>query len=236
MNQPLVFAILNQQTGDFVRVSIPFLCLILISSAVSAHGGRTDSEGCHTQSSTGTRHCHGGKQIPRTGSDKLNQESGYDRRTFMKGWEDKDGDCQDARQEVLISESLEKVVLDSTGCRVVTGLWYDPYTGKHFRDPSDLDIDHFVPLEEAYDSGADAWNFDQRRTYANNLEDEDILIAVSLSANRSKGSRDPSQWMPDNQRYHCEYLSTWIGIKARYGLVMDDREIDFIANKKRECE
>lgn len=31
----------------------------LLASAVQAHSGRTDSSGCHTQTSTGTRHCHG---------------------------------------------------------------------------------------------------------------------------------------------------------------------------------
>ncbi len=77
----------------------------------------------------------------------------YDRDLYG-GWRDADGDCQDTRQEVLIAESLVPVALDSRGCRVVSGQWLDPYTGQTFTNPSDLDIDHFIPLAEAHRSGA----------------------------------------------------------------------------------
>ena len=219
-----------------MRVSIAFLCFVCVSGVVDAHSGRTNSEGCHAERSTGTRHCHVGHSPAQVESRNREAEYGYDRRTFMNGWDDEDGDCQDARQEVLIAESLERVVLDDSGCRVVSGLWYDPYTDDYFRNPSDLDIDHMVPLEEAYDSGAKNWNHEKRRAYANNLENPDVLIAVSLSANRSKGSRDPAEWMPDNHNYHCQYLEAWIGVKSRYDLDMDERELNYIANKIRECE
>jgi hypothetical protein len=31
-------------------------------------------------------------------------------------------------------------------------------------------------------------------------------LAVSRSANRSKGAKDPAQWMPQNVAFHCEYI------------------------------
>lgn len=32
--------------------------MLLTSVAASAHGGRTDKNGCHMERKTGTRHCH----------------------------------------------------------------------------------------------------------------------------------------------------------------------------------
>ncbi len=69
-------------------------------------------------------------------------------------WIDEDHDCQDARQEVLIAESWTPVTFEtSANCRVGTGEWHDPYTGAVLTDPSGLDIDHLVPLENSYVSG-----------------------------------------------------------------------------------
>ena len=54
---------------------------------------------------------------------------GYDRDDW-KHWTDADGDCQDARQEVLVEESLDEVTFETDrGCRVATGRWYGAFTG-----------------------------------------------------------------------------------------------------------
>ena len=139
-------------------------------------------------------------------------------------WIDADGDCQDTRQEVLISESLVAVTLDSTGCRVTAGLWYCPYTDRTFENPRFLDIDHFIPLSEVHRSGGDAWSAKKKRAYANDLDHPMTLIAVHLGANRSKGSRDPFRWMPLNKKYHCDYAVHWLALKRYWGLDMDISE------------
>lgn len=40
-------------------ILIVLLCTFIYSPVAFAHGGGTDANGCHTDSSTGTRHCHG---------------------------------------------------------------------------------------------------------------------------------------------------------------------------------
>ena len=142
---------------------------------------------------------------------------GYDRSAW--NWVDADRDCQNTRAEVLIAESREPVTFtSSSNCTVLGGSWYDPYTDAYFSVAHDLDVDHFVPLSDAYSSGGVGWAPDRRREYANSLADADHLIAVSASANRSKGDRAPDAWKPPNQGYWCEYAYDWIRIKYAWGL------------------
>ncbi|KKK56840.1 hypothetical protein LCGC14_3060470, partial [marine sediment metagenome] len=82
--------------------------------------------------------------------------SDYNRSEWGR-WRDQDGDCQDPRQEVLITESLEAPTLDEKGCKVLLGRWLCQLTGVTFSDPRLLDIDHIVPLREAHYSGGQTY-------------------------------------------------------------------------------
>ena len=157
-------------------------------------------------------------------------------RSDYKHWIDADKDCQNTRQEVLIAESLEKVTLDKKGCEVVKGKWYDPYTDKYFTNPNDLDVDHFVPLGEVDKSGGHEWPKEKKKEYTNDLDDVEVLIAVDKSANRSKGDKDPSDWLPPNKNFQCDYIKTWQKIKKQWVLEMDKKERDFMAQKNKECK
>ena len=86
----------------------------------------------------------------------------YDRDNW-RHWNDADADCQDTRHEVLIAESLVNVTYETVGeCWVETRQWVGAFTGTTVTDPSDLDIDHFVPLANAWKSGAWAWDEDKK--------------------------------------------------------------------------
>ena len=123
--------------------------------AAFPHSGRLDIQGGHKNRKTGAYHCHNPMCGESNGKASPKATSGYSR-TLYGGWNDADRDCQNTRQEVLIAESVQPVKLDAKQCRVISGLWNDPYTGKTFTNPSDLDIDHFVPLAEVHRSGGDA--------------------------------------------------------------------------------
>lgn len=156
-------------------------------------------------------------------------------RSDYKHWIDANHDCQNTRNEVLIYHSIDGPVLDFSGCRVVSGKWYDPYTNQYFTDPKQLDIDHFIPLGEVDRSGGHQWSREKKMEYANSLDDLDILIPVSKSANRSKGDKYPSEWLPANQDYVCEYLKKWKMIKQRWLLAMDKKESNFVELGLSEC-
>lgn len=158
----------------------------------------------------------------------------YSRKNWQH-WIDEDKDGQDTRQEVLISESLIAPTLRTDGKKVLAGRWNDPYTDNLFTKPSDLDIDHLVPLGEAHKSGGCHWSSTKKKNYANDLVHEEELIAVSKKANRAKGQKDPAKWLPENEKYQCEYVSNWILIKKRWGLWIDEKEkkaIETVINTK----
>jgi len=48
--------------------------------------------------------------------------------------------------------------------------------------------------------------------------------SLVMSANWSKGAKDPSKWMPKNEAFHCEYIKKWVAVKEKYMLYMDRKE------------
>ena len=155
--------------------------------------------------------------------------SGYSRALF-KHWVDENKNGCDTREEVLIAESLSTPQIDAYGCKVMEGDWLSVYDNVTYTNPSELDIDHMVPLKEAWDSGAWAWSSAQRQKYANDLSDSRPLIAVTAGQNRSKSDKDPSNWIPPHTSYTCTYLSEWVAIKSRWNLSMDQSEFGRIKN------
>lgn len=155
------------------------------------------------------------------------RNAGYSRDLFDH-WKDLDGDGCDTRREVLIRDSRTATApVGGRSCRVETGLWYSQYDGVWLTDPSGIDIDHLVPLAEAWASGAYLWDPARREVFAN---DEQALVAVTSGSNRSKGARDPAEWMPTSEPGYCPYAAAWVAVKARYDLTMDRREYDFLAD------
>ena len=121
-------------------------------------------------------------------------------------------------------------------CRVEIGRWFGALTSVYVEDPSDLDIDHLVPLKNAHLSGAWRWDADMRQEYANYLEEEDHLIAVTAGANRSKGAKGPEEWGPPDLDYWCQYATDWTEVKARWGLTMTKVESEIVMDMLGTCE
>ncbi|MGZ8438747.1 MAG: HNH endonuclease family protein [Candidatus Limnocylindrales bacterium] len=147
--------------------------------------------------------------------------AGYDRDLFVL-WVDADHDGCNTREEVLIAES-RTTARTGTGC-AVSGSWRSAYDGVTTTRASSFDIDHVVPLKEAWDSGAYGWTAARRQSYANDLGDWRSLRAVSAASNRSKGDKDPAQWLPPLRSFRCTYATDWVVVKVRWSLTVDPRE------------
>ncbi|MCL2733893.1 MAG: HNH endonuclease family protein, partial [Actinomycetia bacterium] len=130
--------------------------------------------------------------------------STYDRSLFPT-WITISGTCD--TREYVIKRDGTSVVTDSS-CKATSGNWSSPYDGATTTNPSTFDIDHLVPLSEAWDSGAWAWTTAQRQAFANDVT-RPQLLAVSASSNRSKGDRDPAEWLPQAS-YQCTYARAWV--------------------------
>lgn len=151
----------------------------------------------------------------------------YDR-SYFRGWYDADGDGCNTRLEVLIEEATVAPIV-SAHCELSGGEWFSKYDNAVTTDPSLFDIDHLVPLKEAWVSGASSWTKAQRDEFANDLGVPYALIAVSASSNRSKSDQDPAEWMPEKSTYHCTYATEWVLVKYRWGLTVDNNEHNALA-------
>jgi hypothetical protein len=116
---------------------------------------------------------------------------------------------------MLIELSTARVLLSDDGCRVTRGRWLDPYTNQIFLDPGDLDVDHLVPLAWAHARGGHSWSSERRRAFAN---DPRNLFAVEASVNRSKGADGPTDWLPPNEAFQCEYITRFVRVVLTYEL------------------
>lgn len=159
---------------------------------------------------------------------------GYDRRLFGR-WIDADGDGCDTRREVLIRDAEEAPVVGAR-CSLSGGRWVSLYDGQVFTGGgSGLDIDHMVPLAEAWESGAWAWSPERRQAFANDLDNGFALLPVSASSNRSKGARDPAEWLPPDRSSHCAYATSWRDTKLAWGLTFDRAEADVLRHLLVTC-
>ena len=156
--------------------------------------------------------------------------TGYSREMFPH-WITQSGACN--TREVVLKRDGTNVQQDSS-CAAVSGSWYSQYDGATWTAASDVDIDHMVPLAEAWRSGASSWSTAQRQSFANDLT-RPQLIAVTDNVNQSKSDQDPGEWLPPRTAYRCTYARAWVQVKHYYGMSIDSTEKSALQSVLNGC-
>jgi hypothetical protein len=168
-------------------------------------------------------------RAPKTG------DTAYSRTHFGDGWESQAG-C-DVRN-IILRRDLTNIQFDEEGCKILSGTLNDPYTGKTVMftrgsDTSDdVQIDHVIPLSNAWQTGAQALTYEQRVQFANDpLE----LLAVDGPTNQQKSDADAATWLPPNKAFRCQYVARQIAIKAKYQLWVTQPEKEAMIQVLSTC-
>ncbi|KAF9949019.1 hypothetical protein BGZ72_009100 [Mortierella alpina] len=159
-----------------------------------------------------------------------NNNPAYNRSMF-RHWVTISSRC-DTRETVLKRDGTD--VLTNSFCTATSGTWRSPYDGATWTQSSHMDIDHVVPLKEAWVSGARLWTAEQRQAFANDLT-RPQLLAVTDRVNQAKGDKDPAEWMPPLTSFHCTYLQAYVQVKHYYNLTVDSLEMSAISSNLEIC-
>lgn len=219
----------------------PVIAILFLNAGAAAHPGGVDASGGHFNRSTNEYHCHKSHcSSSRAQVADATREADREGRPYSKlynrsdwpHWSDHDGDCMNTRHEILKSSSQRPPKLSPDGCYVSAGLWHDPYSGKSYQRASDLDIDHIVPLAYAHARGGAAWSRDRKEAFANDPEN---LLAVDDGLNQGKGAKGPTEWLPPNHAFRCEYLARFNAVMVKYSLEMRSAEQRVFNRQLKAC-
>jgi len=170
-------------------------------------------------------------------------KTGYTRARFGEAWTDDvsvaDGHNRcDTRNDILKRDLSQIAFRAGSDCVIASGVLHDAYTGRTIRfvrGPSTstaVQIDHLVPLSDAWQTGAQQLTLQQRTDLAN---DPLNLQAVDGPTNEAKGDSDAASWLPPDRAYRCTYVTRQVEVKARYHLWVTPAERDAIARVLSGC-
>jgi hypothetical protein len=157
-------------------------------------------------------------------------KTGFDRDEFGPAWSDVDHNGCDTRNDILKRDlDDEKFKSGTHDCIVLSGTLKDPYSGKtiDFKRGQDtstaVQIDHLIPLSDAWQKGAQQWSATKRKEFAN---DPLNLMAVDGPLNGQKSDSDAATWLPPRKAYRCTYIARQIDVKAKYDVWVTSAEKD----------
>ncbi len=158
-------------------------------------------------------------------------KTGYSRSEFGTAWKDVDHNGCSSRNDVLARDFSHVTTTD--GCKVSGGDFTDPYSGESFHVTcrvgsgcvSSFDVDHAVPLSDAWQKGAQYWTKSKREQIAN---DPLNLVVTTAHLNRQKSDSDAASWLPPARSYWCKYVARQVAVKHKYGLWVTKAEKDTI--------
>ncbi len=164
-------------------------------------------------------------------------KTGYDRVVkFGASWKDVDDNGCDTRNDILARDLTN---IETSGrCKVMSGTLRSAYSGEmvHFvrgvDTSAEVQIDHVVPLSNAWQTGAQQITQAQREALAN---DPLNLQAVEGALNGQKSDSDAATWLPPLKSYRCAYVARQVSVKAAYGLWVTRAEHNAMAKVLELC-
>ncbi|KAF2005827.1 secreted protein-like protein [Amniculicola lignicola CBS 123094] len=157
-------------------------------------------------------------------------QTGYSRDLFPH-WITQSGACN--TREVVLKRDGTNVV-QASDCSASSGSWFSPYDGATWTAASDVDIDHMVPLSNAWKSGAASWTTAKRQSFANDLTNPQ-LWAVTDNVNQAKGDSGPEAWKPPLTSYYCTYAKAWVKVKSVWALTITSAEKTALTSMLNTC-
>jgi hypothetical protein len=149
-------------------------------------------------------------------------KTGYTRDQFGQAWADVDRNGCDTRNDILHRDLTNLIYKSGThDCIIASGTLIDPYSGETINfvrgnvTSMEMQIDHVVPLSDAWQKGAQKLSISQRTSLAN---DPLNLLAEKGRLNSQKGDGDAATWLPPLKSYRCKYVARQIAVKAKYSL------------------
>lgn len=206
-----------------VRVIVALLAAVTVSLALTATSASAWPPNIPSYSTAVSR-------LNSLAAQPESHHASYDRDLFPR-WITITGSCN-TREQVLKRDGSNVVV--NSSCYPTSGSWHSPYDGATWTSPADVDIDHMVPLAEAWSSGAWAWTTSRRQSYANDLGGPE-LWAVTDNVNQSKGDQDPATWQPPLSSFACTYARAWIQVKWYHSLSVDSAEKSALTSMLGTC-
>ncbi len=167
------------------------------------------------------------------------------KRTEWKHWININGSsCWTIREEALFNQAEKNsiVLLDkdnketkdkNNACSIKSGKWKDPYTNEIISNPAKTDVDHTSALAATARAGGQSWDKAKKEAFANDL---DHLVVTSQKANRQKGDKTPSEWLPENKKSWCMYAKIYINILNKYNLNVSQKDKDTLINIINTCK
>ncbi|KAK3681028.1 hypothetical protein B0T22DRAFT_495026 [Podospora appendiculata] len=157
-------------------------------------------------------------------------DGGYVRSLFPT-WITISGTCN--TRETVLKRDGTNVVVDSA-CVSTSGTWFSPYDGATWSAASDVDIDHMVPLKNAWVSGANAWTTAKRQQFANDIV-RPQLWAVTDNVNQAKSDQSPDAWKPPLSSFYCTYAKSWVQVKYYWALKVTSAEKSALTSMLNTC-
>ncbi|KAK5655805.1 hypothetical protein OQA88_5343 [Cercophora sp. LCS_1] len=155
---------------------------------------------------------------------------GYSRDLFPH-WITQSGTCN-IREYVLKRDGTS--VVTNSACTATSGTWVSPYDGATWTAASDIDIDHMVPLKNAWVNGASSWTTSKRQEFANDISSPQ-LWAVTDNVNQAKSDMSPDAWKPPLTSFYCTYAKSWVAVKSKWALTITSAEKTALTSMINTC-